>query len=86
MGGIAHADKEAVGQYDGLTDARGAGDELLAEARGYVRVRALGMPAAMVFMVLQVSFLGGRDWRPPTAAAVVACIANLMADLLLVAK
>ena len=31
----------------------GAGDELLAEARGYVRVRALGMPAAMVFMVLQ---------------------------------
>ena len=30
-----------------------AGDELLAEARGYVRVRALGMPAGMIFMVLQ---------------------------------
>ena len=40
----------------------------------------------MVRMVLQASFLGGRDWRPPTAAAVVACIANLLADLLLVAK
>ena len=36
-----------------------AGDELLAEARGYVRVRALGMPAAMVFMVLQASFPRG---------------------------
>jgi Na+-driven multidrug efflux pump len=63
-----------------------ASAEILAEARGYVRVRALGMPAGMVFMVLQASFLGGRDWRPPTAAAVVACVANLLADLLLVAK
>ena len=34
-----------------------AGDTLLAEARGYVRVRALGMPAGMIFMVLQASFL-----------------------------
>ena len=34
-----------------------AGDKLLAEARGYVRVRALGMPAGMIFMVLQASFL-----------------------------
>jgi len=42
-----------------------ASAEILAEARGYVRVRALGMPAGMVFMVLQASFLGGRDWRPP---------------------
>lgn len=30
-----------------------AGDEPLAETRGYVRVRALGMPAGMIFMVLQ---------------------------------
>ena len=36
---------------------------LLPDAQAYTRVRALGMPAALAFMVLQAAFLGARDWR-----------------------
>ena len=33
-----------------------------ADARSYTFVRALGMPAAFVFMVLQAAALGSKDW------------------------
>ena len=57
----------------------------LADACAYARVRAIGLPFALVFMVLQAAFLGARDWRPPTIAALVAFIANFVADIILVA-
>jgi Na+-driven multidrug efflux pump len=57
---------------------------LLPYARAYTCVRALGMPAALSFVVLQASFLGAKKWRPPVIAAAVACVANLIADVLLV--
>lgn len=66
----------------------GAGETsrlVLGDAAAYARVRAVGMPIGLAFMVLQASFLAARDWRPPTAAAVVACLANLIGDLILVA-
>jgi len=49
-----------------------------------VLVRAIGMPAAMCFVTLQGAFLGAKDWRPPVVAAIVACAANLIADVVLV--
>jgi Na+-driven multidrug efflux pump len=61
-----------------------AAEALLPDARAYTRVRALGMPAALGFMVLQSAFLGAADWRPPTAAVLVAVLFNLLADALLV--
>ena len=68
-----------------LSGTGDAGGLLLAEACIYSRWRALGMPAAHVFMVLQATFLGGKSWLPPTLAMLVAAIFNLVFDLWLVA-
>lgn len=57
---------------------------LVPGASAYVLVRAIGMPAAMCFVTLQGAFLGAKDWRPPVVAAIVACAANLIADVVLV--
>ena len=57
----------------------------LGDAAAYARVRAVGLPAALILMVMQAAFLGRREWRAPTLAVAVACVLNLLADLLLVA-
>ena len=61
-----------------------AGGFPIADACAYARWRAVGFPFALLFMALQATFLGARDWRPPTLAAAVACATNLCADLVLV--
>ena len=68
-----------------LSGADTVGGLLLADACAYTRWRALGMPAAYTFMVLQATFLGGQNWRPPTVAVLVAIVFNLILDLWLVA-
>ena len=57
----------------------------LGDAAAYARVRACGLPAALILMVMQAAFLGRREWRAPTLAVAVACVLNLLTDLLLVA-
>ena len=57
---------------------------LLGGASAYTSVRALGMPAALSLFVLQAASLGAKEWRPPLVACAVACVFNLIADVVLV--
>jgi Na+-driven multidrug efflux pump len=59
------------------------GPEMLGHASDYVRIRALGLPCALGYSVMQASFLACRAPRVPLVATAGAAIFNLVGDLVL---
>ncbi|KAJ8603212.1 hypothetical protein CTAYLR_003832 [Chrysophaeum taylorii] len=63
--------------------ARFAGP-IAAPCAAYVRIRAVGMPAAVALMSAQASCLGAKDSESPARATLLASVVNVAGDLLLV--
>ena len=57
---------------------------VLSAAEKYVRIRALGMPAAVLIGVAQSACLGMKDTRSPLLVMVAAALVNLMGDFIFV--
>jgi len=58
--------------------------EVLTAAERYVRIRALGMPAAVVIGSAQSACLGMKDIRSPLLVMVLAAFVNLLGDFIFV--
>lgn len=58
--------------------------ELVAPASTYASIRALGIPFALIGMVLQCAFLAAKNTRVPLIATVAAGMVNLVGDLIMV--
>ncbi|KAL7547675.1 hypothetical protein ACHAWF_010956 [Thalassiosira exigua] len=63
---------------------RGADPAVLGAALRYVRIRSLGMPAAVVIGTAQSACLGMKDVRSPLYVLAAAAGINLLGDILLV--
>ncbi|KAK9842099.1 hypothetical protein WJX81_008345 [Elliptochloris bilobata] len=61
-----------------------ASRDVIAPALSYVRIRCLGVPAALLIFVAQAYFLAAMDPWTPLAAALLAGAANLAGDVALV--
>jgi Na+-driven multidrug efflux pump len=58
--------------------------EVLDAAQKYVRIRALGMPAAVLIGVAQSACLGCKDPRSPLLVMIAAALVNFLGDMLFV--
>ena len=58
--------------------------EVLSAAEKYVRIRALGMPAAVIIGSAQSACLGMKDTRSPLIVMIAAAFVNLLGDILFV--
>ncbi|CAM9220196.1 unnamed protein product [Phaeothamnion confervicola] len=67
---------------DGILSLMGAqhGTALFAQARSYLTVRAAAAPAVLLIMVMEGVFRGHGDTVTPAIASVVAALANLVLD------
>lgn len=57
---------------------------VVASAMNYVRVRALGMPAAVIIGAAQSACIGMQDLKSPMYVLVVAALVNLIGDMIFV--
>ena len=57
--------------------------DVLAHAADYVRLRALGLPAALAYSVMQAFFLACQAPRVPLLATIIAALVNLVGDVVL---
>lgn len=60
--------------------------EVLDAAQKYVRIRAIGMPAAVLIGVAQSACLGCKDARSPLLVMIAAAIVNFLGDVLFVGR
>ena len=60
--------------------------ELVPRSTAYLRVRAVGSPVVLASMVAQAGLLAQRDSATPLRAVSMACVLNIVGDLLLVPK
>lgn len=67
-----------------LLRALGAGDELIAPATEYLRIRALALPAVMLVIVGHGVYRGAQDTRTPFVIAIGLNVVNLVLDPLLI--
>jgi Na+-driven multidrug efflux pump len=58
--------------------------EVLSAAEKYVRIRALGMPAAVIIGAAQSACLGMKDTRSPLIVMVAAALINFLGDIVFV--
>lgn len=65
---------------------RGIDYEVMDAAQKYVRIRALGMPAAVLIGVAQSACLGCKDARSPLLVMIAAALVNLLGDILFVGR
>lgn len=60
--------------------------EVLDAAQKYVRIRAIGMPAAVLIGVAQSACLGCKDARSPLLVMIAAAVVNFLGDVLFVGR
>jgi Na+-driven multidrug efflux pump len=68
----------------GIIGNEGIGPEVFGAAMKYVRIRALGMPAAAIIGSAQAGCLGMQDIRSPLYVLGAAALVNFMGDMLFV--
>ena len=59
---------------------------LISAATNYVKIRALGMPAAVLIGTAQSACLGMKDNRSPLVVMIAAALVNLIGDIILVSS
>lgn len=70
----------------GLIGNKGVDPAVMTAALRYVRIRAMGMPAAAMIGVALASCLGLKDVKSPLQAITAAAVVNLVLDLALVGQ
>ena len=75
-----------VGLGPRVVQLTGCVPELIPRSTAYLRVRAVGSPVVLASMVAQAGLLAQRDSATPLRAVSMACVLNIVGDLLLVPK
>ena len=73
-----------VGLGPRVVQLTGCVPELVPRSTAYLRVRAVGSPVVLASMVAQAGLLAQRDSATPLRAVSMACVLNIIGDLLLV--
>ncbi len=70
---------------DNLVEVMNTPSEAIAETTSYIFVSAIGVPMIFAYNILGSVFRGLGDSQTPLLAVAIACVANIIGDLLLVA-
>ncbi|MFI3294262.1 MAG: MATE family efflux transporter [Rikenellaceae bacterium] len=70
---------------DGIVAGMNTPQEAITQTRGYIFYSAIGVPMIFAYNVLGSIFRGLGDSKTPLLAVAIACVANIVGDLVLVA-
>ncbi|MFR9496450.1 MAG: MATE family efflux transporter [Rikenellaceae bacterium] len=70
---------------DGIVAGMNTPEEAITQTRGYIFYSAIGVPMIFAYNVLGSIFRGLGDSKTPLLAVAIACVANIIGDLVLVA-
>ncbi len=70
---------------DGIVAGMNTPEEATTQTRGYIFYSAIGVPMIFAYNVLGSIFRGLGDSKTPLLAVAIACVANIVGDLVLVA-
>ncbi len=70
---------------DAIVTTMNTPEEALSQTRGYIFYSAIGVPMIFAYNVLGSIFRGLGDSKTPLLAVAIACVANVIGDLILVA-
>ncbi|MFR9513580.1 MAG: MATE family efflux transporter [Rikenellaceae bacterium] len=70
---------------DGIVAGMNTPEEAVTQTRGYIFYSAIGVPMIFAYNVLGSIFRGLGDSKTPLLAVAIACVANIVGDLVLVA-